>query len=352
MRKESLTFLKKLLATPSPSGFESEIQAVCKEYIKNSVDEVYKDVHGNQYVVRNPKGKLRVMLAGHVDEIALLVNYIDDKGFMTFVPVGGVDASVLDGQRVIVHAEKGPVQGVIGRRAIHLTDPEDRGKPLKMHEMWVDIGAKDRNEAESVVAVGDPITIDAGFTEVLNDCVVARALDDRVGAFVVLEATRLLEKKDIHCALYCVTTVQEEIGLRGATTSAYGCEPHAGIAVDVGHATDHPDCDNKRWGAFSLGKGPILHRGANINPVVEDTLEQAAKKAKIPYQMKAEPRGTGTDANAMQLSRGGVATGLIGIPNRYMHSPVEMVSLTDVEHAAKLIAEWVASLESKTSFIP
>lgn len=352
MRKESLTFLKKLLATPSPSGFESEIQGVCKEYIKNLVDDVYKDVHGNQYAVRNPKGKLRVMLAGHVDEIALMVNHIDDQGFITFVPIGGVDASVLDGQRVIVHGEKGPVQGVIGRRAIHLTDQEDRGKPLKMHEMWVDIGAKDKNDAENAVAVGDPITIDAGFAEVLNNCVVARALDDRVGAFVVLEATRLLEKRNISCALYCVTTVQEEVGLRGATTSAYGCDPHAGVAVDVGHATDHPDCDNKRWGAFSLGKGPILHRGANINPVVEDTLEKAAKKGKIPYQMKAEPRGTGTDANAMQLSRGGVATGIVGIPNRYMHSPVEMVSLDDVENAAKLLADWVASLKSTTSFIP
>lgn len=352
MRKQSLEFLKSLLSTPSPSGFESEIQKVVAEYAAPFVDETYKDVHGNHYAVRNKDAKLRVMLAGHVDEIGLMVNYIDPMGFLGFVPVGGVDASVLDGQRVQVHTKKGSLNGVIGRKAIHLMDQEERGKAMKMHEMWIDIGAKDEAEARKLVEIGDPATIDVGFIELRNGNVVARALDDRIGAFVVVEAMRLLQKRKINVAVYCVTTVQEEIGLRGATTSAYGCDPHAGIAVDVSHATDHPLVDIKRYGYNTLGGGPILSKGANINPVVGEGLIRVAKKAKIPHQRLAAPRGTGTDANAMQLSRGGVATALIGVPNRYMHSPVEMVNLADVENCSKLIAEWIASLKGNESFIP
>ncbi|PCJ64267.1 MAG: hydrolase [Candidatus Hydrogenedentota bacterium] len=352
MRKESLTFLKKLLSTPSPSGFETKIQKVCKGYAAPYVDEIYKDVHGNQYAVRNPKGKLRVMLAGHVDEIALMVNHIDSNGFLGFLAIGGVDASVLDGQRVMVHTDKGDVIGVIGRQAIHLTDAADRGKPLPMHKLWIDIGAKDKKDAVKMVAIGDPATINVGFVELKNGRVVARAMDDRIGAFVILEAMRIIAKKKIDCAVFCVTTVQEEIGLRGATTSAYGCDPHVGVAVDVSHATDYPNCDSKRYGYFELDKGPILHRGANMNPVLAKQLVNVAKKSKIPYQMEAAPRGTGTDANAMQLSRGGVATGLIGVPNRYMHSPVEMVSLKDAERCAQLIANWICTLKPGMNFIP
>jgi endoglucanase len=352
MRKESLKFLKELVTTPSPSGFEEKIQKVCARYMKPYADKIYKDVHGNQYHVKNPRGKLRVMLAGHVDEIALMINHIDEKGFLSFVAIGGIDASVLDGQRVVVHGAKGDVSGVIGRRAIHLTAPEDRGKPMKMEQMWIDIGAKDRKDAEKVVAISDPATIDVGFVELRNDCVVARAMDDRIGAFVILEALRLIGNRKINAAVYAVTTVQEEIGLRGATTSAYGCDPHAGIAVDVNHSTDHPDVNIKKHGASRLHGGPMLSRGANINPVVYKGLMNVAKKKRIPHQVTAEPRGTGTDANAMQLSRGGVATGLIGVPNRYMHSPVEMVSLKDAENCAKLIAEWICSLKENTNFIP
>ncbi len=352
MRKESLTFLRKLLTTPSPSGFEPQIQKVCKNYAESFSDNIYKDVHGNQYHVRNPKGELRVMLAGHVDEIALMVHYIDKDGYLSFVPIGGVDASVLDGQRVVVHGEDGDVPGVIGRRAIHLTAEKDRGVAQPMHKLWIDIGAKDRKDAEKVVSIGDPATIDAGVLELRNGRIAARALDDRIGAFVILEALRLLSGKKLKCAVYAVTTVQEEIGLRGATTSSFAVEPHVGIAVDVGHATDYPDCDDKQFGHFELDKGPILHRGPNMNPVVTKQLIETAKKKKIAYQMMGSPRGTGTDANAMQLSRGGVATSLVAIPNRYMHSPVEMVSLDDAEKAAQLIAEWILTLKPVMKFVP
>jgi len=352
MRKESLDFLKRLLATPSPSGWEQAIQKVCKEYMAKHVDEIYKDVHGNQYHVLNKKAGIRVMFAGHVDEIGLMVNTIDSKGFIGIVPLGGVDTAILGGQRVVVHGAKGTVPGVIGRKAIHLTPPEDRNKALEMHQMWVDIGADSKADAEEVVEIGDPITIDVGYQELRNNTVVARALDDRIGAFVCLEATRLLAKRKLNVAVYCVTTVQEEVGLRGATTSTYGIQPHAGVAVDVGWATDHPRGEGDRYGETALGKGPIISRGPNINPVVHKGLLAAAKKHKIPYQPLAMARPTGTDANAMQLARGGVATALIGIPNRYMHTPVEMVSLDDVVHASTLLAEWVASLKANTSFIP
>ena len=352
MRQESLDFLKQLVTTPSPSGFEAEAQKVCKKYVAPYADKVYKDVHGNQFAVKNPDAELRVMLAGHVDEIGLMINTIDDNGFISFVPVGGIDAAVLAGQRVVVHGAKGPVPGVIGRTAIHLTDTEDRGKALKMHQMWVDIGAKNKKDAQKVAAVGDAITIDVGFTALRDDKVVARAFDDRIGAFVIIEAMRLLAKRKVDCAVFCVTTVQEEIGLRGATTSSYGCNPHVGVAVDVGHATDYPGVDIKRHGDGKIHGGPIIARGPNINPVVERQLIAVAKAKKIPYQVAAEPRGTGTDANPMQLNRGGVAAALIGIPNRYMHSPVELVSLRDVENASKLIAEWIGTLKKNMSFIP
>ena len=352
MRKESLAFLKKLLSTPSPSGYESNIQKVCKTYARPFVDKVYKDVHGNQYALRNPKAKLRVMLAGHVDEIALIVNHIDANGFLGFQAIGGVDPSVLDGQRVVVHTGKGDVPGVIGRRAIHLMDEKERGSALPMYKLWIDIGATDKKGAEKMVAIGDPATIDVGYLELANGRVVARAMDDRIGAFICVEAMRLIANKKIDCAVYCVTTVQEEIGLRGATTSAYECDPHVGVAVDVAHATDHPECDSKRFGDFKLDGGPILHRGPNMNPVVAKQLVDTAKKSKIPYQMMAAPRGTGTDANAMQLSRGGTATALIGVPNRYMHSPVEMVTLKDAENCAKLLADWICSLKANMNFIP
>ena len=352
MRKESLAFLKSLVTTPSPSGFESEIQNLCKDYAKPYVDDIYKDVHGNQYHVINPKADLRIMLAGHVDEIALMINDIDDRGFLGFVPIGGVDPSVLDGQRVMIHSGKKAIPGVVGRTAIHLTDQEERGKPLKMHQLWIDIGASDKEDAEKAVAIGDPVTIDVGFTELRNGIAVARAFDDRIGAFVALEVMRLLHKKKVECGVYSVTTVQEEIGLRGAKTSAYACDPHAGIAVDVGHATDHPNLDARRFREGAIKKGPILHRGPNINPIVGGQLIDIARQKKIPYQVAAAPRGTGTDANAMQLSRGGVATGLVSIPNRYMHSPVELIALQDAENAAKLISEWIQSLPKKISFIP
>jgi tetrahedral aminopeptidase len=352
MRARSLEFLKTLVATPSPSGFEQRIQEVCREYLAPYVDEVYKDVHGNQFAVRNADARLRVLLDAHVDEVGLMVNHIDDKGFLRFAAIGGVDPVVLSGQRVVIHAAEGPVPGVIGHRPPHLTPAKERGKALKQHEMWIDIAARDRKDAEKSVSVGDPITINVGLTELRGGKVTGRGFDDRVGAFVIIEAMRLLAKRGISCAVFCMTSVQEEVGTRGARTGTYAVEPQAALAVEFGWTTDHPKVDPKQHGERYIDKGPLISRGPNINPVVERQLVAVAKRHKIPYQMVPEPHGTPTNANPIQLSRGGVATGLIRVPGRYLHSPVELLALRDVEWASKLVAEWVTTLKPGMRFIP
>jgi len=352
MRKESFEFLKRLMTTPSPSGFEQAAQEVCREYVAPYVDKVYKDVHGNQFAVRNEGAALRVMLDAHVDEVGLMVKHIDDKGFISFDSIGGVDSAILGCQRVKVLGAKGAVPGVIGRKPPHVTEDDERGKALKMHELWIDIAAKSKKDAGKYVAVGDPIVIDVPFIEMANGSVCARGFDDRMGAFVILEAMRLLADRDIDCAVYCVTAVQEEVGCRGARTAAYGVHPDVALAVEFGWSTDHPSMDVKQFGERRIGKGPLISRGPNINPTIEKQLRSVADKKKIPYQIVPEPRGTPTDANPIQLTRGGVATALIRVPGRYIHSPVEVMRLRDAEFAAKLIAEWVAMLKPGMDFIP
>ena len=352
MRKEAVDLLKRMVQAPSPSGFEQPVQKIVRAEMAKLCDEVRTDVHGNVIGVLNPEGKPRVMLAGHCDEIGMMVTHVDEQGFIYFAAIGGVDANILPALRLVVHGQHGPITGVVGRKPIHLMDEQDRKAGAKIESLWLDIGASDRKDALKSVAVGDPITFAPGFDLLTNDLAASRGFDDKVGAFVIIETLRLLKHKKLQAAVYGVSTVQEELGLRGAKTSAFGIDPDVGIAVDVGFASDFPGSDKKRTGEASLAKGPILHRGANINPVVERRLRDACKKAKVPYQLTAEPRGTGTDANAIQISRAGVAAGLISIPNRYMHTPVEMVSLKDLGNAAKLLATFCAGLTERTSFIP
>ncbi len=352
MQKESLDFLKQLIGTASPSGFEWGIQAILKKRMNTVCDEVRADVHGNVIGIMNPDAKFRVMLSGHCDEIGLMIVHIDDRGYLSFGAVGGVDPATISGQRVRIHTSKKAVLGVIGRKPIHHLEPEERGKAIKLHEMWIDIGAKNRKEAEKHVSVGDYVTIDVGLEPMLNNLVAGRGFDDRAGAFVVVETLRLLKGRKLKVAVYGVTSVQEEIGLRGARTSAYGIDPHVGIAVDVGFGSDYPGGDPKRSGECKLGKGPALHRGPNINPVLARLMEASAKKHKTPFQMTAEPGATGTDANAMQVNRSGVAAALVSIPNRYMHTAVEVISLTDLENTAKLLADFITDMDPKQKYIP
>jgi len=355
MKPAQKKFLYDLLEAVSPSGFESEALKVVKSYASSFADDVKVDVHGNIIACLNPKGAMRLMLAGHIDEIGMIVTHIDDEGFIYFAGVGGHDELLAAGMRVRVFGAKGVVKGVVGKKPIHLMSGDERNKAPQFKDLWVDIGVSKKKEAEKLVAVGDIIIYDAGVQELKGSRIAARGLDDRIGTYTVIETLRLLSEKKSSLndvAVFAVGTVQEEIGMRGARTSAFGIDPHVGIAVDVGFATDFPGPNKKEIGEAKLGKGPMLHRGPNINVVVEKILLDVAKKNKIPYQITAEPRATGTDANAIQVNRAGVAAGLVSIPNRYMHTPVEMVDLSDVENAAKLLAAFAGHISPKTSFIP
>ena len=340
-------FLTELLHARSPSGYEAEAQAVFDRHVKPAADLYTGDALGNRIATLNPAGDPVLMLAGHLDELGLIITYVNKDGFVYFDTIGGHDRTVISGRRVIIQTEAGLVKGVTGKRAIHLMDDADRKKVPEIHEIWIDIGARTKKEALARVAIGDVATYDHEFELFHGSIGSARAFDDKVGAYIVGETLIRLarEKKKLAARIVAVGTTQEEIGTRGATTAAYAVNPHLAVAVDVGHATDHPDCDNRKYGETKLGGGPIICRGANINPKIFQRLVAAAKKAKVPCQLEADPRPTGTDARAIQMGRGGVATGLLSVPLRYMHTPSEVVDLEDVERCVKLLVEFAKALE-------
>jgi len=352
MREESLAFLQRLLEAPSPSGYERPIQDVVRDWAGQFAAEVRTDLHGNVIAALNPSGSPRIMFAGHCDQIGLMVQHIDDEGFLFVNGIGGFDLATLIGQGMVVWTKEGPVPGVMARKPVHLMKDDEEKKPPKMHDLWVDIGAKNKEEAEKLVAIGDPITWSLTLRRLQDDLVASPGFDDKAGVYVVMEALRLLSKEKFAAALFSVSTVQEEVGLRGAITSTFSVEPTVGIAVDVTFATDHPEVEKKITGEVTLNKGPVIHRGPNINPVVHDRLVAAAKEKDVPYQLCGSARATGTDANVMQISRSGVATGLVSVPNRYMHSAVETVSLRDLQHSAELLAEFALRVEKDAGFTP
>ncbi len=352
MNKNSENFLRELLETPSPSGFEQNAAKIWRDRVKKYSDKLISDVHGNSIAILNPKAKFKFMLAGHIDEIGLMITYIDDNGYIYTSQIGGMDPALLIGQRVKILGAKGDVFGVIGRKAIHQMTPEDRKKKVAMENIWVDIGVDSKEEALKKVAVGDAIVVDVPYRKLCGDKIVSRATDDKAGAFIVAEVIRELSKKKLNICVIGVATVQEEIGMRGAITSANSIKPDAGIAIDVNFTSDHPETDKKKLGEIKLGGGPNLHRGPNMNPIMEKHLFNTAKKLKMNYQISANPRGTGTDANAIQLANGGVATSLISIPNRYMHTPVEVVSLSDLDDIIKLLVNFLANHPASRDYRP
>lgn len=353
MDAKAKKFLQTLLTTPSPSGNEQKIQQVVREYVKPFADEVTTDVHGNVIVGKNVDAPLRILLAGHCDQIGLIITHISDKGFLYFINIGGWDAQQLVGQRMIIWTEKGGIPAVISRKASHLLKPEERSKAVKLDDLWLDIGAKDKEEAAELVMIGDPVTVQLpGYQEMRNGFVNSPGMDDKTGVWVVLEALRRAAKKSPNVAIFAVSTVQEEVGLRGAQTSAFGVDPHVGIAVDVTHATDCPTIDKKHNGDVALGGGPVLDRGPNTNPHVFSMLHETAKRDEINVQITAHGRPPGTDAKAIQLVRDGVATEIVSIPNRYMHSAVEMISLDDIDQCADLLASFMLSLSGDEDFTP
>lgn len=350
-----IQFLERLLDAAGPSGFEVRPARVWRQEAETFADRVSVDVSGNSVAEVNRGGAPRVMLAGHVDEIGLQVTHIDEKGFLFVDEIGGWDAQVVVGQRVNILSRNGDVTGVIGKKPIHLIQPDERSKASKVKELWVDVGAGSRDEVAKLgIRVGDPMVLATRMVRLAGDRIASRAIDNRIGAYVVLEALRRLSQERPNAAVAAVATAQEEIGYTGggARPIAYALDPHVGLVVDVTFSTDVPDIDKKELGEHKVGGGPVLARGSAIHPVVFERLVEAAEAEQIPHTIQAQPKATRTDADAIFLSRAGVPTGLISIPNRYMHSPNELVSLADVEHAIALIAAFVRRLEPDVDLTP
>lgn len=354
MDKKQIEFLKSLLSAHSPSGYERDVRKIWREHVEDAADEVLTDVMGNCIAILNPSGKPKVLLAGHCDEIGFQVTHIDDNGYLCFKPIGGHDVSLIPGRRVLVHTNAGPIPGVTGKKAIHLMTDEDRKKIPEIHDLWIDIGARNREEALETVRIGDCVTHDLGYRELRNNLVVSRALDDRTGAFVAAETLLACAKRKsrLKACVVAVATVQEEVGLRGAMTAAFGARPDIGICIDVTHATDSPGMDQRKHGIIKLGKGPTLPRGGSVNPHVFDILSKVAKEHDLPYQPDASPGRVGNDTWSLQVVREGVATGTVGIPLRYMHTPSEVCCLDDLDSAVGILTEFCMSLNAKTRIIP
>jgi len=347
--------LFRLLDAPGPSGFEVRAASVWRDVATEFAPHVWSDVHGNSFAALGEDGSPTVMLAGHVDEIGLMVHYVDDDGYLFVRGVGGWDPQVLVGQRIEVLGVNGPVPGVIGRRAIHLMEVQDRDKAVKLKDLWVDIGATDGEEARGRVAIGDVAVIRSDTFEFGAGRVAARSIDDRAGAAVALEALRRAAEKGVTARAVAVATAQEEISARsggGARTSGFDLAPDVALVIDVTHATDHPSIDKKEHGDIRLGGGPVLSRGAVINDRVLDGIATTADRVGIPVQWQAVPSYTGTDADSIFTTRAGVATAIISLPNRYMHSPNQLVDLADLDAAAELIAEYLSSLGPDATFLP
>lgn len=354
MNDQDFQFFKELIEAPSPSGFEQPAQRVIRNALAGVADTLHTDVMGNVVAhVKGPEGAPRLMLAGHCDEIGFMVKYVDDQGFLFFAPIGGVDAHLVPGQRVTVHAAGGPLAGVVGKRPIHQIEAKDRDTVVPFKNQFIDIGCRDKDEAAKLVSIGDPVTFRVGVERLQGTRLTSRALDDKMGAFIVAQVLREVRRQNrMSVDLHGVSTVQEEVGLRGGATSAYGVQPDIGIAVEVGFASDYPGADHKDLGEVRLGKGPVIARGPNINPVLFDLLLETAREEAIPCQVMGIPRATGTDANVMQLVHGGVATALISIPLRYMHTPVEVLDWADLEGAVRLLSALCSRINKDHSFVP
>ena len=353
MNKRSLQFLETLVNTPSPSGHESRGLRVWMDYVSQYADETYSDAYGNCVAVLNKGGGPRLMLAGHADEIGMTVNFIDDDGYVYVRRLGGTNPAITKAQRVTIHSRKGPVKGVVGSVAPHLMRTETGApKVPKIHEVFVDIGVGSRKAAEKLIRVGDPITLNDQFELLRGDLAVARAFDNRVGTWAVAETLRLLQsgKAKLNAEVCAVANTMEEVGLFGARQIAYSLHPDIALVMDVTHATDYPTVDKRQHGDIKVGQGPTVTHGNCNHPEVIKRVEQVAKRLKINLQHEAISSTSGTDTDAVFWTRGGIPSGLISLPNRYMHSPVEVVSLKDLEQIPQLMAGFAKSLKKGDQF--
>lgn len=351
MNTESIDFLKKIISIPGPSGGETAVSKVWRKEAETFADHVHVDVSGSSLAVLDG-GKLKVLLAGHIDEIGVMISYIEEHGFLSFLMVGHFDEEILVGQRIKLEGKNGIIYGVVGRKDTEFMDSEEAKEPIEIKDLWIDIGAKNKKEALEHVRIGSVGVIDVPIYNLLNNRIVSRALDDRVGAFAILESLKRLSAARPSVSVAAAATTQEEISSWGAKTSTFSYKPDAAIIVDVAYSTDPPESDKKAYGEVSLGSGPVISPGSANSPVLYKKLLDIAEKEKIPYTIQVMPVYTFTDADAIHSSRSGVASALISIPSRYMHSPNEMVELNDIENTIKLIVAFVKSLENDTDFIP
>jgi putative aminopeptidase FrvX len=348
--------LRQLLTAAGPSGYESAPAAVFARAGRAFTDDVEIDVMGSAVArvagTADPSSPAPFLaVVGHIDEIGLIVTHIDDNGFLRFIGVGGWDPQILVGQRVEVATREATIAGVAGRKPIHLLREEERDKVPKMRDLHIDIGAKDGDEARSLVRIGDVAVIAGEPLELRNDRAISRSMDNRLGAFIALESARLVaEAGGAPGDVAAVGVVQEEITFAGARTSAFRLQPDVAIVVDVTHETGAPGVEVNELGKHEFGGGPVIERGSVLNPAVYELLQAAAERESIPFTVQASARSTGTDADAIHLSRAGVPTGGVSVVLRYMHSPVEMVQLDDVHACARLIAAFAQALTSETSF--
>jgi len=343
--------LDALIRVPAPSGYETPAAEVWREAA--SFGEVAADVLGSSTVaVGVADDRPTVAIVGHIDEIGLYVSHVDDEGFVWFGPIGGWDPQNLVGQRVIVRGRDGEVSGVIGKKPIHLLEPDDRKKPAEIKAMHIDIGAKDKDDALQLVSVGDPAVLAAEPLNLPNGRLVSRSLGNRLGSYVALEVARRINAgEDVPVGVVGCAVSQEEIGLFGSATTGFSLNPDIGIAVDVTHATDAPGISKQENGDHALGSGPVIGRGSTLSPKVSALLRETAEAEGMDFTLEASGRYTGTDADSLQVARGGIAAGLVSIPLRYMHSTVEMISLDDVEGTIRLLEAFIRRLDPEESFL-
>lgn len=350
MDTDQRTFLDDLLSTASPSGFEAPSQRVWVDYIDSFADETRVGDYGNAVAVHEGDGDgPEIALAGHGDEIGLMVRDIDDNGFLKLTRIGGSDKTVTRGQQVNIHTTDGPVSGVVGQVAIHLRDEADNEYD-DINEQYVDIGAEDEDEASELVDIGDPITFDTSVSELENDRIAGRGMDNRVGTWTAAEAFRRVVETNPSATIYAVSTVQEELGLKGARMVGFDLAPDAVIATDVTHATDQPDSPGDKGSGVELGGGPVVARGSANHPKLVEAARSVAADDDIDVQLQASGSFTGTDADAFYTSRGGIPSLNVGLPNRYMHTPVEVVDLADLDAAADLLAGVAARADEFAPF--
>ncbi|HZU13571.1 MAG TPA: M42 family metallopeptidase [Chloroflexota bacterium] len=352
MDQDQYAFFQKLVETIGPSGYEQAAQQVWRDRVQGSGVDVKTDAMGNVIASLNADGRPRVMLDAHVDQIGFLVRYIDENGYIYWSPIGGFDPVTLAGNRVTIMGTGGPVLGVIGRKPIHLLEQEERKKAPQLKNLWIDIGASSKEEAEKLLGIGDAGGRESRMQRLQGSLVTAAGLDDRVGCYMVAETFRNLTAGRPSAAVFAASTVQEEIGLRGARAAAYEINPDVAVALEVTWTSDHPESSKTELGEIKVGAGPVIFRGANTNPKVFERLVAAARAAGAPYQVDALPGGTPTDENVIQTERGGVATGLMSVPTRYLHTNSELLSTDDVDAAVAILTRFVQDLGSDSDFTP